>query len=310
MTAQFQIEFDRIRKAAIPKRASQVMTGMMGSGNGAMTKWQEAKIRRELSKSKARTQKHVSMVKARYETIKTYVYTLNHNIYRDVDITRKHEHRYKVLCEKLMTLVGAENRDQLKEKLIDGENRNFTLINEINEEELELRYLRKEIAERKLDLEEILKTEKEYENHRADENRPHEDVKTMLQHRLERKQEELLSLISTIEKLEEFLQIFQDTTKKMYVAVMKDVELAPTECEPLKLTSTGNLHTYGHDCMGMPTVNVDFWKNMNYRELPPSLLTAAIDIVNVQLINRVCNFVSRANKEGTSRNDDMFEKKN
>ena len=60
------------------------------------------------------------MVKERYETIKTY----------------------KVLCERLMKLVDAKDRDELKAKLIDGENRNFTLVNEINEEELELRYLR------------------------------------------------------------------------------------------------------------------------------------------------------------------------
>ena len=46
---------------------------------------------------------------------------------------------------------------------------------------------------------------------------------------------------------------------------------------------------------------------MNYRELPPSLLTAAIDIVNVQLINRVCNFVARANKEGTQVSKHLSE---
>jgi len=294
MTMKFQLEFERIKRQAIPKRASQVIgMGMAGGGNGTMTKWQEAKIRRELNKSKLRTKARVSMVQKRYETIKTY----------------------KVLCERLMKLVGAKNQEELKKKLKDGEDRNFTLVNDINDAELELRYLHTEIAERKADLEDILKTEEEYDKNKieADRKRPHKDVKSMLQNRLERKQEELNSLTSTIEKLEEFLQIFQATTKKMYISVMKDVKLTTSSSSPsssqlqqqqqhdgtLAISSATtrprtNLNVDQELGMGFPTVDVDFWTNMNYRELPPSLLTSAIDIVNVQLINRVCNFVSKA----------------
>eukprot|EP00940_MAST-03C_sp_MAST-3C-sp2_P002484 g2484.t1 len=290
MTLDFQLDMDKYQcssetSAIVVKRKPPPVRRT----RGLLSRSQEEKIRKEIANAKKKKshRRRKAMENSRFQDLRTN----------------------KLLSEKLMKLCKVKSLEELKQKLLETEDRNFALLQQINEIELEIKALNTEIAQRKVDLRTLIARLEKSDRKRSKASgcggarSQKVDMRLVLERRVEKKQLNIQAAQEAIEKLRERMRLYQDAMKQMYVTVMEGVEDSTkrrpsnmSAASSIVLAEDGSLPTM-HD--HLPDLDPHFWERMKLSDLSPKLLTQVVDIINIQLMDRVCKHL-KTSKSGVS----------
>eukprot|EP00939_MAST-03C_sp_MAST-3C-sp1_P004315 g4315.t1 len=276
MTLDFQVEMDRYKlsdTAKIEKPPPLIFSHAQDKGN--LSKAEEEKIRQQIAASQSSRQRRNAMNNAKYRSISTY----------------------KKLTEMLMKLCRVESLEDLKDALLTNEERNFTLMKQINEQELELSMLKKEINARKSELRNVEEEKRGKAAKRQFKSQFRVEATHVIRQRSERKKVEIAQTKESIDKLSRTLHVYQETMKRIYVVVMEGVgEKKRPSVSSVATTASQAIVTRSKTKIPMihehlPDLDPHFWEKMQLSDLSPILLMQVIDVINIQLMDRICKFV-------------------